>query len=162
MPPPVHGQSVGIRVDASKAIAKVGKLQAGLAVSHILRGIAAVHLEWIGDNLERAGNRQDGLPWQQMAPITIARRPRRTSSSHFSSTYQALLQQSQVESITGYSVTVGLGSNAKYAVFHHEGARRGNWVLPARKMLPQPQVAAKLAADVVQAIVDQLVGGLNS
>lgn len=156
---PVHTQQVGITVDATRAITKLERLKAGFAVRTILDAIGQAHLFWIGHNLAAAGSVPDGKPWQVMAQITIMRRPKRGSSRHFSSPYQQILQQSMVREVNEGGSSVNVGTNARYALFHHEGAKKNgtNWVLPARRLLPEAPVARKIAADTVQAIVDQLV-----
>jgi hypothetical protein len=153
--PTTHGEQVGIKVDASKAVAKLGRLSAGLQVRDILEGIGAKLLYVTGIILQRAGNAPGGAPWQKMAPLTLRRRPLRSSPNHFSSPYQTLLQQSMVSQVTEASSTVSVGTNARYARDHHFGVPSRN--LPARKLLPEPGFARGEALKTVQAIVDNLV-----
>ena len=110
---PTHGQQVGITVDAKRAIAKLERLKAGFAVRTILSAIGLAQIYWIGRNLNAAGKVEGGQPWQVMAPITIARRPQRPSSHHFSSPYQTLLQQSMVQEVNEGAASVNVGTNAK-------------------------------------------------
>lgn len=156
--PTEHGSQVGIRVDATLAIAKLGRVRAILAVRDILETIGQSQLRWTGLNLEQAGTVAGGHPWQRMAPLTIARRPLRRSVYHFSSPYQTLLQQSMVAEVDEATASVSIGTNARYAAEHHFGAKRGRWVLPARKLLPDEIQARKSALEVVQAIIRQLAG----
>jgi phage gpG-like protein len=159
---PAHNTQVGISIDASQAIAKMGRVQAILQVRDILETIGQSQLRWIGLNIQEAGNVAGGQPWQRMAPVTIKRRPLRRSPSHFSSPYQTLLQQSvnaevlKEAEVNEAAASVSVGTNAQYALYHHFGARRGRWVLPARPLLPSVTHARKLALDVVNAIVTQL------
>jgi hypothetical protein len=156
--PTTHGEQVGIKVDASKAMAKLGRLSAGLAVRDVLDGIGAKLLYVTGIILQKAGQAPGGLPWQKMAPLTIALRPLRSSPYHFSSPYQTLLQQSMVSVVSEATASVSVGTNARYAKDHHFGMPSKN--LPARKLLPEPGFARSEAAKTVQAIVDQVLRSL--
>jgi phage gpG-like protein len=144
------GQPVGITIDASGALKKIKLLQSGLEPKDILDTIGARLLRDTGKVLETAGSAPGGVPWVPMKPATIKRRPVRKSNRHFSSPYQTLLQQSMASAVSGNQVEVG--TNAKYAAFHHMGGGH----LPSRKLLPGVAYAKTAATQVVQAIVDAL------
>lgn len=147
--PPRVGAPLGIMLDAKLNARKLQQVEAEISETKVLDTIAQRLLGWTTTNIARAGRAE--FPWQKMAAITIANRPLRVSRHHFSSPYQTLLQQSFVARVTGGEV--GVGTEAKYAAYHHFGARRGRWVLPARKMLPSVKMARSLATDVMNAIV---------
>ncbi len=151
-----HGTQTGIKVDAKRAIAKVQKVASLLEVGALLEGIGMRHLYWIGQNLDSAGSTAGGVPWQQMAPRTITQRPLRQSGRHFSSPYQTLLRQSMSVEVREAQAQVEVGTNARYAVYHHFGAKKGGWVLPSRKLVPEPPTAKLLAQDFMNAVVRQL------
>lgn len=149
---PNRGQPVGIQIDVSKAVGKLRAVQVLLDVETVLRGIGMKQLYWIGKNLQEAGTVPGGQPWQVMAPITLKRRPLRKSKHHFSSPYQTLLQQSfVVDDVNPTKASVSVGTNARYARDHQEGVRSRN--LPARKLLPEPNVAQQLAAEFLNAVI---------
>jgi Phage virion morphogenesis family len=155
MAPPVpHGGAVGVSVDATRAVAKIGRLRGGLAVRDILEAIGAKELRWTGLNLQKAGKVESGFPWQVMAPMTLRMRPRRPSTHHFSSPYQTLLQQSMTSEVNEGTATVSVGTNARYAIKHHEGDPSTN--LPARKLVGTPGPARLRALQVIDAIVAKL------
>lgn len=150
MPPePRTGAPLGMMIDAKLNMAKLQAVEAEIGERKTLDTIAQRLLGWTTTNIARAG--RDEFPWQKMALVTIAARPLRPSRHHFSSPYQTLLQQSFTAKIMGGEV--GVGTEAKYAAFHHFGARRGRWVLPARKMLPSVRMARTLANEVMRAMV---------
>lgn len=151
MPP--TDSNVGFTVDVTKLRAKVKRILAEIELRQLLSTIGQRQLNWIGKNLQAAGAPPsgDGL-WAEMAASTIKRRPQRQSNRHFSSRYQALLQQSPVMRIIESSGQVEVGTNAKYSRFHHEGASRGRWRLPARKLLPSEERQRQLAMSVIDAL----------
>lgn len=141
--------NIGFTIDVTKLRAKVARILAEIELRPLLSTIGQRQLNWIGKNLQEAGTDN---PWAPMAPITIKRRPQRSSNRHFSSRYQALLQQSPVMRIIESSGQVEVGTNAKYSRFHHEGASRGRWRLPARKLLPSEERQRQLAMSVIDAL----------
>jgi hypothetical protein len=152
MAPPVpHAGAVGVSIDASKALTKIGRVRAALTVGSILKAIGAKELRWTGLNLQKAGREAGGVPWQVMAPMTLRMRPLRSSKYHFSSPYQTLLQQSMVSEVNEGTSTVTIGTSARYAIEHHEGRPQRN--LPARKLVSAPGPARLRALQVVNAIV---------
>ena len=151
--PTVHGQQVGIEVDASQALAKLNRAKLALAVRGMLDTIGQKVLRDTGLLLQKAGSSPGGEAWKPMAPITIKRRPVRASSRHFSSPYQTLLQQSMVAQVTESAAVVEVGTNARYAKLHHKGDGKR---LPARPLLPGAAYVRTSAAAVVQAIVTKL------
>jgi hypothetical protein len=151
---PIHGQQIGVQIDASKALAKIGRMKSTLTIRDILETIGAKELRWTGLNLQKAGREPGGSPWQVMAPMTLRLRPLRTDKFHFSSPYQTLLQQSMVVEVNEATATVSVGTNARYAKEHHLGvpSRR----LPSRKLVGSAESARKHALAVVKAIVAKL------
>lgn len=147
--PPRVGAPLGMMIEAKLNLRKLEEVRGEIALPEILDTIGQRLLGWTTTNIARAGRAE--FPWQKMADITIRQRPLRPSRHHFSSPYQTLLQQSFVAKVMHGEV--GVGTEAKYAAFHHFGARRGRWVLPARKMLPSVRMARSLATDVMNAIV---------
>lgn len=146
MPP---GEQVTIEVDATRLRAKVKRVLDRLDVRDVLNTIGLRQLYWMGQSLQSAGTDK---PWQTMAASTIRRRPQRASPRHFSSRYQALLQQSPVYDVAVAAASVEVGTNARYARFHHEGNRR----LPARQIIPDERRARQLAIAVIDAIHEQI------
>lgn len=145
--------NVGFTVDVTKLRAKVARVLAEIELRQLLSTIGQRQLNWIGKSLEKAGEPPsgDGL-WAEMAASTIKRRPQRRSNRHFSSRYQALLQQSPVMAVFESSSAVEVGTNARYSRFHHAGASRGNWRLPSRKIIPEIPRARTLAMSVINAL----------
>jgi hypothetical protein len=145
---------VGVEVNVSRGLAKLGRVKDLLTPREILEGIGQRQLYWVGINLQSAGSQGEGR-WQHMAAITLERRPLRPSPHHFSSPYQTLLQQSPVMEVRGEEA-VAVGTNARYAVYHHFGARDGGWVLPARPLLPSPGKARDTAQEFLRELVRQI------
>lgn len=154
----IHGQQAGIKVDATKALQKLRAVNALLTPQDILDTIGQRILRDTGLLLDAAGRTAGNKPWQQMKPLTIKRRPVRQSNRHFSSPYQTLLRQSMVAQTNAGAGEVEVGTNARYAKFHHAGGRH----LPARPLLPQPAAARAGALLVVQAIVKQFAAVGNN
>lgn len=146
-------EQVTIEVDTTRLRAKIKRITDRLEVREILQTIGLRQLYWMGKSLEDAGTDK---PWQTMAASTIRRRPQRTSPRHFSSRYQALLQQSPVYEVMASAQAVEVGTNARYSRYHHEGASRGNWRLPARQIIPDERRARQLAIAVIDAIHEQV------
>lgn len=143
-----HGQQTGIKVDASRGMAKLADVLAIVSGRTVLETIGQRLLNWTVLNIQKAGTE---APWQRMAAITLARRPLRPSDRHFSSPYQTLLQQSPVSKVISDNA-VQVGTEAKYAVFHHFGGGR----LPSRPLVPSKERARMLALDVLNAIAAQV------
>lgn len=150
-----HGSEVGLTINVDPPKRMLAAILRELTVREMLETIGDRQLEWVGRNLESAG-RAGGKPWQRMADSTIKARPQRPSSSHFSSRYQSLLQQSFVRVVHEAEDAVSVGTNAMYAAYHHFGAQRGAWRLPAREMLPGADDALHLAMEVVQTIAQNI------
>lgn len=157
---------VGMRINARRFEGKIRRVEGLLDEEAVLRLIGLRLLNWIGKNLRTAGADGVGL-WHRMAPSTIRQRPQRQSPHHFSSRYQTLLQQSFVSVVNPASKTVRVGTQAKYAAFHHFGVpSRGfpnrpahvgpNWRLPARPMLPSGPEARAMAVSVLAALKSRL------
>lgn len=151
-----HGQQVWIEIDVSRALEKLDRVLSVCRIADILAAIGQEQIYWIGRNLDEAGSVDGGAPWKRMAPVTIERRPLRQSGSHFSSPYQTLLRQSMVAEVREAAAQVSVGTNARYATFHHHGASRGNWRLPARPLLPNAGIAKDLAMRVLDGIARQV------
>lgn len=141
--------NVGFTVDVTKLRAKVKRILAEIELRDLLSTIGQRQLNWMGKSLQEAGTDK---PWATMAASTIRRRPQRPSNRHFSSRYQALLQQSPVMAVFESSSAVEVGTNARYSRFHHHGASRGNWRLPSRKIIPEIPRARTLAMSVIDAL----------
>ena len=88
--------NVGFTVDVTKLRAKVKRILAEIELRDLLSTIGQRQLNWMGKSLQEAGTDK---PWATMAASTIRRRPQRPSNRHFSSRYQALLQQSPVMAV---------------------------------------------------------------
>ena len=139
--------ATGVTVDVSKALAKLRLVGSHLAPRDLLSAIGQRHLNWINQNLRGAGIEKK---WATMKPATIAARPQRQSSSHFSSRYQSQLQQTFVVNVGTTSVEVG--TNLQYARFHHEGTRH----IPSRALLPSERIGQELAEGVINAVVARI------
>lgn len=146
MPPE---ETITITVDTERLRAKIKRVLAEVDVAAILQTIGLRQLKWMTDSLVEAGSDK---PWQRMADQTIKRRPQRRSDRHFSFRYQTLLQQSPVYDVMAARQAVEVGTNARYSRYHHEGASRGNWRLPARQIIPDERRARSLAVAVIDAI----------
>lgn len=146
-----HGGQYGVKIDVSKALDRLARMGATLAVRETLEAIGQNELRWTGLNLQKAGRVPDGSPWAKMAPLTLRLRPLRVDAYHFSSPYQALLQQSMTVRVDAGAGSVSIGTNARYAVEHHEGRPERN--LPARKLVGSPAGARARAMQLVSAIV---------
>ena len=140
--------TTGVTVDVSKALAKLRLVGSRLEPRDLLAAIGQRHLNWINENLRGAGIEKK---WATMKPATIAARPQRPSSSHFSSRYQSQLQQNFV--VNAGTTSVEVGTNLQYARFHHEGTKRG---LPSRAMLPSERIGQELAEGVINAVVARI------
>ncbi len=135
-------------VDSARATLKLRAVVGELDARATLGTIGQRILGWTGLNIQGAGTDE---PWQIMAEVTRLRRPQRPSPRHFSSRYQSLLQQSPVSVLLG-ETAVRVAVTAKYAEYHHHGAQRGRWRLPARKLIPKAERARDLAIEVLRAI----------
>lgn len=171
------GMTIG--VDAADAVALLDRVSRSVDDRRLLTTIGARHVKWIDDNLRGAGIEH---PHQEMAESTIAARPRRTSSRHFSSRFRSRLAQSTTTAVSLTQVVVGIAH--EHAELHHEGTRpaiirpkrarmlamhideRGQLRapkifrksvahpgIPARPLLPSRNLAKDLASDVVLAEV---------
>jgi hypothetical protein len=168
--------AIEIRIDASGAFRKIRRATNLLEPDKILGAIGQRHLAWINQNLRGAGIEDS---WPPMSPNTIAARPQRSSGRHFSSRYQAQLQQSFTVVVSSPQVEVG--TELQFSRFHHEGTRpttirpRSAKMLrfvtaggvafarevhhpgiPARHLVPSARLGEELAVQVLEAIVAQL------
>lgn len=149
-----HGHETGITIDLRKLRKKLAEISDAFQPNAILTAIGMRQISYVLRNLSSAGGYSDpivGTPipgWKVMAPRTLAERPLRQSTRHFSSGFQRRLQQNFNSKVDGDKVVVG--TTIKYAVFHQFGAQRGRWVLPARPMVPPAESAAKLAVNALE------------
>lgn len=147
----------GIVVDASAALAKLKEVQVAIEPRVVLDTIGQRLLNFTTLSIKGA-KVDNATPWQRMADSTLERRRRvyghlGVSEHHFASRYQTLLQQSVVSDTIVAQQAVTVGTEAKYAIYHHHGASRGRWRLPARPLSPSPSKAKELAMAVVDAMV---------
>lgn len=171
-----------ISLDSSDLKRKISRLIKVLDIRFLLEAIGNRHLEWMNENLDAAGTEKKH---QIMSPNTIAVRPQRSSSHHFSSRYLSRLKQSLTKGkgikIESRSVTVG--TEDEFAHFHHFGTKpytirpktKGGFLvfktadgmvmarevhhpgIPARPFLPSKAVAEKLAIRILEASYKKMV-----
>lgn len=163
---------IQIKIDSKEAQRKLKHLVNLLDVRELLQAIGNRHIRWMNDNLRQAGLDKKH---KTMAKSTIAARPKRTSSRHFSSHYQSVLSQSMVVKIIGAKAVLA-GTEAEFAELHQEGTQpytispkskkllrfiTENGVvfarkvhhpgIPARPLIPTKQTAERLALDTLNA-----------
>jgi len=174
--------SVGISITLNSADArrKIARLINLIDVGELLQAIGNRHVKWMVENLRVAGL---DAKHQEMAASTIAARPHRTSSSHFSSRYRSRLQQSFVARVLGRSA-VSAGTEDEYAPYHHLGTGpytirpRGKGFLrftgsdgkpvftkqvnhpgiPSRPLIPTKMTAERLAHDILDGAIRRKIG----
>ena len=139
------GVGFSITLDSSDMQKKIARLSKFIDVRHLLDAIGNRHLQWMSENLDAAGLEKKH---KIMAPRTIAVRPHRPSSHHFSSRFLSRVKQSLTKErgmmIEPRAVTVG--TNVEYTPYQHFGTK----TIPARTFLPSKELAQKLALGVIE------------
>lgn len=166
--------------ETSKALRKLG---VALNNNAFLNALGLRWIQWINENIRRGGT----PPWPRMSDNTVFVNPRRSSNRNFSSRFESRLRQSFVHVVFNNTVTVG--TRLQYADYADQGTRphkimpRVKTVLrfrtrsgtvfaqevdhpgtPPRPLVPTKAVAEKMAFDLLNAYVRQVVreGGLSS
>ncbi len=106
-----------IRVESKEAQRTLQRLMGLINPRELLMAIGLRHVKWMNDNLRRAGIES---PHKEMAKSTIAARPTRSSSRHFSSRYRSRLSQSLTAKLVGNGMVIA-GTEDEFAQIHHEG-----------------------------------------
>ena len=167
-----------LRLDTKEARRKLSRLINLIDVSELLQAIGNRHVKWMDDNLKKAGL---DSPHREMAASTIAARPKRTSSRHFSSRWRSRLSQSMTGRLIGTRAVVA-GTEDEFAEIHQEGTgpytirpAKGRMLrfrtaqgivfarevkhpgIPARPILPTKQTAERLAQGILDAVLKKVV-----
>lgn len=169
--------SFGIKIElnSKEAQRKIRRLINLIDARELLQAIGNRHIRWMDENLKKAGLEKKH---QQMADSTIAARPKRSSTFHFSSRYRSRLSQSLVVTLIG-TRAVSAGTEDEFAPIHHEGAgpytirpvrkkvlkfigSSGEEIfakmvshpgIPARALIPTKQTAERLAIGILDAML---------
>lgn len=174
---------IELRVDTKEATRKLSRLINLIDVSELLHAIGNRHVKWMDDNLKRAGLE---TPHKEMAESTIAARPTRTSSRHFSSRYRSRLSQSMTVKLIGTRAVVA-GTEDEFAEIHHEGTKpytirpvKGRILrfqtaqgfvfarevrhpgIPSRPILPTKQTAERLAQRILDAAIKKKIRNVGA
>lgn len=106
----------GIKIDISKAVAKLNKAGISLDPKRLLGLVGQRQLKWVNDNFKAEGLE---IKWKPLSPNTVAGR-RKGSSAVLQDTGR--LRQSFVAKPTGTDRIV-VGSSLALANIHHRGSK---------------------------------------
>ena len=170
--------AIEVSVDIRAAQAALAKVNSGFVNRAYLKLIGERFLAWINENFRKAGAEQS---WKPLSPNTVAaRRKGKGAGSAQPLRDTGRMAQSFVARIGADQVWVG--TEDRKAVFHQFGTRSyvirpkqakalrfataGKGVIyrrvvrhpgiQARPLLPSPQLAERLAQEVLRAYVDEL------